>query len=429
MLFWLLLIPLVASLSDFYTLRSERTLQTCAYIEDSNRWLFNQHLRSQISVRFPLQDLDRNAYKVDLLSISADDLANIKLDHLPTYKVCDETSNNKGWCDYEDLDKTDDPSLDDYLANDLNSAPISHEVVDPWDLTPHVIPLNTSGIYCLLLRATGLSNLQTMTVVVDWQQSSGQLILKDYSYLWLSWYFCVAYTCFAALYAILIRRRMTPNTKRSMLRRLIRDPTYQLQCKVLLYSVAMASSFFATVWRYSYTNSYGYESLNVISFWAGFIILVLDSLLVAWVAYNLMILMMGLRHRPVAAILATAVFLELLAYGTYNSVSYSVLGSVGLFGTIISTQYVVGTLIFVICGFVTSHKSASAISRRLIATILLILAILGIQFFFRTTKDSVYASGWIYGLEYTAIVIGGLIWSNVVVDGSRMVLRDDHVLP
>lgn len=438
----------VCAISDLYALQNGNSFQTCAYVSHSTGWLFNQRLPSEVAVSF-MDFPQSEGLSVDFLAVSGEDLSRLKLPFVPAAKVCDETASNLGYCRYGEPEGPDSMPIEQMIERKSNRGTIIHRQLVPGaEKTPYVYKVQKSGTYCLVLRAQGVpkdasGHDQDLMAVVDWRQAFGRILVSDWRYLWLCWQMLWLYAAFALCYGYLVARRR-----------------HIVQRKVLLYTAARTVLFLAAVVKFWYMNRHGY-SFGFTRSLLRLVSLVCNTLVTAWLAYNLILLTAGVyfdmhapstRYMPLGvpraarqaemptfrrALLAVKLFcallcLQLVVYDLESSDIFSIVGGrADLLSNLVFGEIVAAFAVFSAYGIHTClHVRDKTVAIRLAATLALLSAVFIFEFVLRRAVIANYLSdkllsivhekSYTYMLEYVVTVLVGLVWCWTSLEGEKM---------
>ncbi|GMG55719.1 unnamed protein product [Ambrosiozyma monospora] len=328
-----------SALEDYHEL-NDNVLQSCAYIanyEDSYRWPLSEHLKPQITIRYPQSEGVYNAdTRVDTLIISYTDLQNVYLKDEPTVKVCDETAINSKVCTFGNEKSIGSRlSLEDMLEEKTNQHAISHFSMSPADKdkNTHSFDVASSDIYCIIFKAEGVTKDKSMGVIIDWQQSFGKLLVSEYHQLYNNLYLTFAYALLTAIYGYYIFKKLSKDKANAVLNHQTIYNRSLIQFKILTYLLGSTIVFFLTCLHLVQLNKIGYQKTSFTLFVIRFFTLSSGTLFNTWAIYNFLLLASGVffglvkdnKRHLLVQIISGILLLEFLIYDVDESRVYSLL--------------------------------------------------------------------------------------------------------
>ena len=436
-----LLVTLYASvclaLTDSYSIENDKVLQTCAYVSNSDTFLqkfFYAHEPS-INIHFPKQNGVENV-EIYTLIMGGEDMNEVTINLNPYYKVCDEQALANGYCQHEpDEIHYKKKTLPDLIDSNSFSYPIESFMLSSSE-EDHVYKLSKSSIYCVRFLTSSIPEGHAgLNVEIDWVQSFGLLLVSDFSRMFTSLYFFLAYGALGA-YVFVSTYFKIQKDKTSISLDSLKYKKYTLQYKFLIFHWGSAFLYLVTMIHYLVLNKYGYITDSIIVPFSNLIALSLTTLLTVWMIYNLMLFaagawFSGLKNSSlklyVARFVAIVLVFEMLIYDMETSSIYSLIGEAptDFLSIVIYFEFlgifVLGLAWAILTSFtIKDSKLKNTFYLTIVLlTIIFSTVIFGAYIFSATAQASAIA----YAIEFVFSLIVTLLWNNVVIENNEIVYK------
>ncbi|KAH3671134.1 hypothetical protein OGAPHI_000845 [Ogataea philodendri] len=432
-------------LEDQHELENGKAFQTCAYVanyENSRLFFISQHLTPEITIQF--QDVPEAS--IDTLIIAGQDLEQVKLDPPPAIKVCDESSIKKELCTYpsaEELDKR--IPLSEFIDADKHSFPLEHYNFVPSEETDrqHVFEVKDTSIYCVVFIASNIpEDVGKISVVVDWKQSFGNLLVSDYHFLYWDFTLFLLYASLFGLFVAYLYRKVRLDKTNAVTSTNVWLRNFTLQLKLLFFIAGTSVAFLESVTVLALLNKHGYgyySSLTVV--FLDVFSLTFTAIFTVWIVYNCLVISSGFlffsnlkdaKRYKVFRIVSAVLLLQLLLYSMEEATVFSILGGKASFlGSLIFFELV---LVYFACCYYAfnTYKQLKNQSLRLklVTTYVLLTVMSLVEFAMRIRVNYDFGNNLllematnttiVYTLNYVITVAIVLVWKDVSLQNGEL---------
>ncbi len=428
-------------LVDYYSLNNNKVLQTCAYISNAEDGIANW-FRSQepmLKIHFPKnEDSHPNAnVNVYTLIMGGEDMNKATIGLNPYYKVCDEYALKQGYCEHEsDEANAKKMKLAELIDSKSFSYPIESFMLNSKG-DDHIYKLDKSGIYCVMFLTTDLAepHLDDFIVEVDWIQSFGALLVTDFSRMFTSVYFAIAYIIVAMILSFFTYRKISRDGS-SINIDVLKHKKYVIQYKTILFFWVYGILYLATVFQFYVLNKHGYGTESPMVPITNFACLSLSTIITVWLIYNLMLFSAGAWFNAlkgsstklyVARVVSSILAVEMLLFDIESSSIYSLIGygPTDILSTVIYVEYILIMLTCIIWAFLTSYSITDKRTKNVylitmgMLSMLFSIIIFGAHFFSQTVQSTAVANV----IEFVFSLILAMLWFNVVYDNNQLYMK------
>lgn len=429
-------------LTDFYDVKNNQVLQTCAYVSNSENFLQRFFYTQEPLIKLKLtetQGVDQQC-EVYTLIMGGEDMKKVTIGLNPYYKVCDEYALSNGYCEHEsDEDHLKKQLLSDLIDSNSFSYPIESFMLKLNGQSPddenHIYKLDKSSIYCIMFLTTTIPESQeSLRIEVDWQQSFGKLLVSDFNRMFSSLYFSIIYFI-VGIYLLISIYYKIQKEKTSISIDSIKFKKFTFQYKFIIFHFGTSLTYFFTMLNYLILNKFGYGTDSIIVPISNLFSLISTTFITVWLIYNLMLFSAGawfggLKNSSlklyISRIFSIVLILEMLLFDMETSNIYSLIGdSKRDFLSILI--YIEFLIIFIISIFWSIFTSFNIKDRKLknlfyisigLLTFSFSIVLFGAHIFSATAQSASIA----YSIEFVFALIITLLWNNVIIENNEIVL-------
>ncbi|KAG0675359.1 hypothetical protein C6P40_001537 [Pichia californica] len=428
------------ALTDYYTIKNNEVLQTCAYVSNSDSFFQKFFYVQEPSIKIHLNGKEGvdEPFEVYTLIMGGEDMNKVTIGLNPYVKICDEFASVNGFCQHEsDEIHLKKQTLPELIDSDSFTFPIESFMLNTKNNEEdHIYTLDKSSVYCIMfLTSTLPQSEENLLIEVDWKQSFGKLLVSDFTRMFNSLYFTLLYS-FIGIYLLISVYFKIKNDNTSISLDSIKYKKYLLQYKFIIFHWGTALIYFATMINYLILNKFGYSTNSIILPISNLICLSLTTILTVWVIYNLMLMSAGawfgglknsnLKYN-IAKFTSIALILEMLIYDMETASIYSLIGPSkrDFLSIIIYIEYLIIYIISIIWAILTSYNIKEKKLKNIfyitigLLTFCFAIILFGAHIFSSTVQSSTLA----YTIEFVFSLIITLLWNNVIIENNEIQLK------
>ncbi|CDK25337.1 unnamed protein product [Kuraishia capsulata CBS 1993] len=457
----------VRAVEEPYQLKANQKFQTCAVVANYSHWLLlSENLDPFVGVKIVDKEALKGSKRVppvkegedkkeeeksfewdlDVVIISAEDLALTKMEPGPAVKVCDESAMKAQLCHFNPSTVPQYP-LDQLVGENLNKKPISAFKLSADNHDIFQYPVAFTENYCVIMQFNTAEESRTLELTINWQQSYGQLVQWDYHYMYIYALIGIIYfiAAISYFYYVFFKRRSTTSEYQGVVNSKTQLRNAEIQLRILLYMIGNCLVYFLTSIHLHSLNKIGYVHSNFSEVLLFFSSLASNTVFSVWVLYNLLLLssgylfISGKKGGPVLLFirfLTGFTFISFLVFDVEHSNVYSFLNdkSYTFMGSTIYIEYLISFVTAAYWSFKTyvhlrSNGKTGTANRFFGTMILILLPVLFselvreiIAFVISSDAFSTIANlssySYIFNLVITLVV--AFLWRNTLLDSERV---------